>query len=372
MKILLLILLSVSIQLSKLNAYQFVKITEQKFERPVFLLSLQFKPKGEKFLSVVEQTGRIWILKNKNNRELLLDKQKQICSEGAEEGLLGVAADTDFARNRKLYIYYSVCRPRRTLISRLKISGDRAPFKIKEEPLLTIAQPYSNHNGGMLAFGPDGYLYVGTGDGGSGGDPHQNSQNLKSNLGKILRLDVSVGMGYKPAPGNPFQGKNGESRLIYAYGMRNPWRFSFDLISGLLIAADVGQDKYEEIDLIVKGGNYGWNKMEGRHCFPESAVCETGRYQLPVLEYGRKEGQCIIGGYVYRGKNLPALNGRYIFGDFVNGSVWSSGITGKSNWEKKILLKTGLNINSFAADSAGELYILTLQGWVYRLSDRGN
>ncbi|HRQ10825.1 MAG TPA: PQQ-dependent sugar dehydrogenase, partial [Trueperaceae bacterium] len=291
---------------------------------------------------------------------------------GGERGLLGLAFPPDYATSGHFYVYYTGTRGESTL-SRFTVTPgnpDRAD-PTSEEILLTQEQPYSNHNGGQLAFGPDGYLYLGLGDGGSGGDPQGNGQNLGVLLGKLLRLDVSGDKGYKVPPSNPFVATAGARSEIWAYGLRNPWRFSFDRETGDLYIADVGQNAYEEVDFqpaYSKGGeNYGWNIMEASHCYGASTCDQTG-LTLPILEYphGPQWGTSISGGYLYRGEAVPALVGRYVFADFTSGRVWSAGP--EDGWELKPLFETGFNVSTFGEDAAGELYVADYtSGLIYRV-----
>ncbi len=257
-----------------------------------------------------------------------------------------------------------------TYVSRFMTSkdGNRADPD-SEEVLLTIRQPYSNHNGGQLAFGPDGYLYIGNGDGGSGGDPQNNGQSLKTFLGKILRIDPeSRTKGYAIPKGNPFGNE------IWAYGMRNPWRFSFDGRTGDLYIADVGQNEWEEIDFQPaksRGGeNYGWNVMEGSHCF-RTKQCDTKGLVLPVAEYPTTRPDCsITGGYVYRGKEFPKLAGIYLYGDFCSGRIRGLRKNG-DRWETTILLEQKISISTFGEDEAGNIYVADYDtGDIYKVVEK--
>jgi glucose/arabinose dehydrogenase len=290
--------------------------------------------------------------------------------EGNEEGLLGLAFDPDYSRNGYFYVYYSAAGPRRTVLSRFNIrSGDsEIADPASELVLMEIDQPYSNHNGGQLAFGPDGYLYIGVGDGGSGGDPHGNGQNRNTLLGKILRIDVSnssAGEKYRIPADNPFTGMSSTRNEIWAFGLRNPWRFSFDRETGILWAADVGQNQWEEIDIITKGANYGWNIMEGTHCFAPTSNCDRTGLTLPVFEYEHSHGCSITGGYVYRGTTLQSLIGFYIYGDFCSGKIWAMSFNNNTVEQNILLTDSSLDITSFGEDSAGNLYILSRQGGIY-------
>ena len=237
--------------------------------------------------------------------------------------------------------------------------------------IMEFSQPYANHNGGQLAFGPDGYLYIATGDGGSAGDPRGNAQNRSSLLGKILRIDVdksSEGRSYSIPGDNPFAGNAFEFREeIYAYGLRNPWRFSFDAATGRLWAGDVGQNRIEEVNVVQKGGNYGWNVMEGSLCY-SSPNCDKSGFTPPVWEYDHSLGISIIGGFVYRGPTLDRLHGLYIFGDYGSGRIWALSYNGSEAQEIKELVHSSKNITSFGVDDEGELYICATDGQVYRLT----
>ena len=224
------------------------------------------------------------------------------------------------------------------------------------------------HQGGDLHFGPDGFLYIGLGDGGSGGDPLGNGQNLNTLLGKMLRIDIdhaSGGAQYSIPADNPFVAGGGLPE-IWAYGFRNPWRFSFDTSSGRLFIADVGQDKYEEVDIGQKGGNFGWSIMEGAHCFNPSSGCSMAGLILPIIEYAHPEGETVIGGFIYRGFAIPELVGSYVFGDFIGGQIWSS-TESSGRWNRTLLLSTSRSISSFGRDAAGELYVVDYSGSVLKI-----
>jgi glucose/arabinose dehydrogenase len=287
-----------------------------------------------------------------------------IKNPGQEEGLLGLAFAPDYPSSGKFYIYYSAGQPRRQVISRLIAHGDAADVS-SEHVLLEINDPFPNHNGGAMAFGADGYLYLGEGDGGSQGDPNGNGQNTNVLLAKILRLDVS-GEGYTIPPDNPFAGGGGRGE-IYAYGFRNPWRFAFDPQTNDLWVGDVGQNTWEEVDRVVKGGNYGWNVMEGNHCHKPSSGCNTEGLLLPRAEYSHDSGCSITGGYVYRGKQLPELDGYYIYGDYCSGRVWAVN-TADDTSPPIELMNTGKPIASFARDRGDELYLVTFANEIDKLT----
>ena len=325
---------------------------------------------------VTEQGGRILTFSNRQQvaaPALFLDLSSRVSEAGDEEGLLGLAFDPGYRRNGYFYVYYSAAGPRRSVVSRFSArqGGQGTADPESELIIMEIPQPYSNHNGGQLAFGPEGHLYVGLGDGGGSGDPHGNGQNKATVLGSILRIDVagsSEGERYRIPADNPFVGAPGARQEIWAYGFRNPWRFSFDRTTGLMWAADVGQNSWEEIDLVQKGVNFGWNVMEGSQCFSPRAGCERAGLQLPVAEYSSAEGCSVIGGYVYRGARLPSLAGAYIYGDFCSGNIWGFRYDGGLREGPRLLAKSGLLITSFGLDFADELYILSRDSGIYRLA----
>ena len=283
---------------------------------------------------------------------------------GGEAGLLGIAFDPKFADNGFVYLDFTAPLPQprsgvvfQSVIARFHSSDGGATIDAgSEKRLLVIDQPFTNHNGGHLAFGPDGFLYISLGDGGSGGDPNGNGQNKNVLLGKLLRVDPNGGDPYGIPPSNPFAGGGGRPE-IFAYGLRNTWKFSFDKASGELWAADVGQNKFEEVDRIVLGGNYGWNVREAKHCF-NAETCASEGFIDPVVGYGRDEGVSITGGYVYRGTRLPSLVGKYIYGDFSTGRIWAVDKTADGSFVPLLLLETDLKISTFGQDAEGEVYVL--------------
>ena len=346
-----------------------------EFDRMVLLT---YPEDGSGRLFVVLQPGRIVVFENDPGVEsarTFLDIRERVNDAGNEEGLLGLAFDPAFAENGYFYVNYTASGPRRTVVSRFSVdAGD--PNRAdpgSELVFLEVAQPYRNHNGGHVAFGPDGMLYVGLGDGGSSGDPRGNGQDTSTLLGSILRIDVSAldeTGGYTVPPDNPFAGGEGAARPeIWAYGLRNPWRFSFDRETGDLWAADVGQNRYEEIDLVGPGRNYGWNVMEGSKCF-RPTNCDTRGLEMPVAEYGREGGCSVTGGYVYRGRRLPTLHGAYLYADFCSGKIWALRHDGAAVTEQMLVADTGLSISSFGEDASGEVYVLTFEGAVYRFAGR--
>ena len=326
-------------------------------------------------LFITEQRGVIYAFaasQPQPGSHVFLDINDRVNQGGNEEGLLGLAFDPHYAENGYFYVYYSAANPRRSVVSRFSRDqgnpGVAAPQG--EVIIMEVGQPFSNHNGGQLAFGPDGYLYIGLGDGGSAGDPQGNGQNLGTLLGKILRIDVSglpATGGYKIPGDNPFVNTAGARAEIWAFGLRNPWRFSFDKETGLLWAGDVGQNMWEEIDIITKGANYGWNIMEGSHCYSPAAGCNQSGLTLPVVEYDHSKGCSVTGGYVYRGDKVPSLQGHYIYGDYCSGNIWALGYHDNTVTRNILIAESGLNITSFEEDLAGNLYILSREGGIFTL-----
>ena len=323
-------------------------------------------------LFVLEQAGKIKLIKDGKVQDKVFLDIRDIVGSGGERGLLGLAFHPKFEYNGYFFVNYTD-KKGNTTIARYKVSNDNdIADKTSQKIILTIKQPYSNHNGGNLVFGPDGYLYIGTGDGGSGGDPQGNAQNVGSLLGKMLRIDVDNGDPYDIPEGNPFKysKRANVQREIWAIGLRNPWRFSFDRKTGDLYIADVGQNKYEEVNFQPgkgKGGeNYGWNLMEGFHCYGSNS-CDKANLVLPIIEYEHNDagGFSITGGFIYRGSN-KALQGKYIFADYVSGNVWATGqVDGK--WQKTLLAKTDYNISSFGEDENGDLYLVNHRGVIYKI-----
>jgi len=336
------------------------------FEQPVFLTHAG---DGSKRLFVVEQPGIIRIIENGVVLKTpFLDIQKRVAF-GGERGLLSVAFHPDYANNGRFFVNYTN-RNGQTVVAEYRLGDDANAAADDERIVLEIDQPFANHNGGQLQFGPDGFLYIGMGDGGAGGDPLGHGQNRATLLGALLRIDVDHGNPYAVPADNPFSGQADARPEIYAYGLRNPWRFSFDRCDGRLFLADVGQDRIEEVDLIVKGGNYGWNTMEGNACFPAGSVCVQGGLELPIATYTHSDpdgGFSVTGGYVYRGRRFPGLTGRYFFADFVSTRLWSLTEVAPDRWEMQTLLVAGFNVSSFGKDEAGELYVTGFDGSVYHL-----
>ncbi len=328
---------------------------------------------NSKRLFITEQAGVIRILKD--GRLLsspFLDIRKRVKS-GGETGLLSVAFHPSFKKNGRFFVNYtSSIGGLHTVISEFHTNGhfDFADAE-SERVILTVPQPFSNHNGGQIAFSQDGYLYAGLGDGGGGNDPLENGQNLATLLGTILRIDVDkreAGKEYAIPQDNPFMDKLNVRNEIWAYGLRNPWRFSFDPVTGLMYAADVGQSAREEINLIEAGKNYGWNTMEGSICTPGvSSSCNTTGLTLPISEYRRDKGISVIGGFVYRGSKIPDLCGAYLYGDFGSARIWALEYQNFKVKRKKLLLNTNFSISSFGTDEDFEIYVVNYSGSIYRL-----
>jgi glucose/arabinose dehydrogenase len=325
-------------------------------------------------LFVVEQAGVIKVLENNegtNAASVFLDISNRVTS-GGELGLLGVAFPRQFNQSGFFYVYYTTDNPLRSIVSRFSVSQTNANQAdvSSEKVLLQVEQPFPNHNGGQISFGPDGYLYIGLGDGGGAGDPSGNAQNRSTLLGKILRIDVNAASGslnYSIPRDNPFIGNNqGFREEIYAYGLRNPWRFSFDSVTGQLWVGDVGQDRIEEVDIVKSGGNYGWNIMEGSLCYSPPSGCNQTGLSRPIWEYNHTLGDSIIGGFVYRGAAFLDLAGTYIYGDYGSGKIWGLRYDGINSTNSE-LTATGVHITSFGLDQKGELHICASDGNVYRL-----
>ena len=344
------------------------------FSRPVFVTNAG---DGSGRLFVVEKPGTIEIVKDgKRAATPFLDITAIVRSSSNEQGLLGLAFHPEFARNGRFFVAYTG-RSGENSVAEYRVSppsGDVADTD-SAKLLIAVSDPFPNHNGGMLAFGPDGYLYISMGDGGSAGDPNGNGQDLGTMLGKILRIDIDGGGDYAIPATNPFANQAGAKPEIWAYGLRNPWRFSFDRETGDLWIADVGQNKYEEIDFQSgnsKGGeNYGWNTMEGDHCFKPAQGCDQSGLVKPVFEYDHGKGCSVTGGYVYRGKAVPALSGRYLFTDYCGATLWAStrGAYGKVATAEIGKLPEG--VTAFGEDEAGELYFtVDGEGAVYRFVAR--
>lgn len=341
------------------------------FRQPVFMTWI---PGGDDRLALVEQAGRIAIFANREDvrqAATFLDISSKVKS-GGEEGMLGLAFDPAYQSNGYFYVYYSADSPRRSVISRFTVSRtdpNRAD-PASEKVIMEITQPpdFSNHKAGMLAFGPDGKLYIGLGDGGGSGDPDGNAQNRGTLLGKILRIDSGAGDPYAVPSDNPFVNDESARGEIWAYGFRNPYRFSFDRATGDLWAGDVGESTREEVDLVVRGGNYGWNLFEGNHEFKNPDGRPAADFQQPVIDYGRAEGHSIIGGYVYRGTaGLDSLREAYIYGDNYTASVWALIYRDGQVVYNREVGKVAA-VSSFAEGRNGEIYVLSYsRGEIYQL-----
>ncbi len=339
------------------------------FDRPLFLTSV---PAPESRMVIVEQTGRVRVFNPASATATtdLLDVSTLITTGGNEQGLLGFVFDPDFASNHFVYVNYSRSSDGATVVARYTWDGNNTAALNSAKTILTVVQPAGNHNGGMLAFGPDGMLYIALGDGGGGDDQFNNGQNLNSLLAKILRIDVhpqNSANAYDVPSDNPFVGVAGARGEIWAMGLRNPFRFSFDRQSGQLWVGDVGQNQYEEIDIVTKGANYGWPRFEGNHAYLNVALAAGTTHTPPVFEYDHGEGIAVIGGYVYRGSRFASLFGRYLYTDYGSGTIWSLDGNGQNN----TTLTTAANPTSFGEDDSGELYVVGQNGRLYELQESG-
>ena len=370
----------------------YVELISSEFKKPVYLTA----PNSQSdTLFIVEQIGRIKTIIHGKKKKTLLDimeKVHQSKMPGDERGLLGMALHPKFMENGKFYVNY-VNRKGNTIISSFTCDDQSLMAESSsEEIILNISQPYSNHNGGQLAFGPDGFLYVGLGDGGYAGDPDANGQNLETLLGTILRLNIDKEKPYSIPLDNPYFGHENVREEIFCSGLRNPWRFSFDVKTGDIYIGDVGQSSWEEINYIslndAFGSNFGWNVMEGSYCYPIENVCNMDNLTMPIFEYPNNanyiktligwnqndaQGCSVTGGYVYRGDLIPKLQGRYFFGDYCTGKIWSFTIVNNelsdyAQWEI-IGIKEDLYLSSFGEDGNGELYMINHTGSIYKIID---
>ena len=339
------------------------------FDNPVYLTS----PPGDSArIFIVEQPGRIIVRRNDTTlARPFLDISGRI-TFGGEQGLLSVAFDPQFATTRRFYVYFVRSGDLRIVRYTAAASDRDSADEATADTVLKVAHPgQSNHNGGQLQFGPDEMLWIATGDGGGSDDPNGNGQNKHALLGKLLRLDVSGASGYTIPADNPFATDTSARPEIWAYGLRNPWRFSFDRQTGDLYIADVGQNVWEEVNVAPapqrgKGANYGWDIMEGNHCHPSDPCTNPG--VLPFVEYQHTNGACSVsGGYVYRGSAIPAMAGTYLYADYCIGNVWSFAYPNAGVVDRSAELRPGDGVSAFGQDARGELYILQLGGPVYRI-----
>ena len=330
---------------------------------------------GSNRLFILEKAGRIrLVLGGQLQPESFLDIRDRVGSSANEQGLLGLAFHPRFPENGLLFVNYTD-RDGDTVVSRFSISGVDQVDPASEAVLLRLDQPAGNHNGGHLVFGPDGYLYIGMGDGGAAGDRFGNGQNGQTLLGAMLRLDVDAAQPYGVPPDNPFVGNSAVLDEIWAVGLRNPWRYSFDRETGDLYIGDVGQSAYEEINFQVSGSpggeNYGWPIMEGLHCYPADQPCDRIGLVSPIGEYDHGQGCSVTGGYVYRGRAFPLLSGVYVFGDYCSGRIWGMIRDEDGQWQTAPLAQADVALSSFGEDEAGELYVVDMAaGALLRLTAR--
>jgi len=345
-------------------------------DSPVYVTSAK---DGTGRLFVVEQSGKIRVIKDGILLPTpFLDISSMVLT-GTERGALGLAFHPSFRTNGLFYVNWTRRPDGDTAINQYRASSTNPDVAIlsTSRRIITIDQPYANHNGGMITFDRYGYLFIGTGDGGSSGDPGNRAQSLNSLLGKILRINVNGttgGIQYRIPAGNPYVAKKGRDE-IWSRGLRNPWRFSFDRVTGDLWIGDVGQAKYEEIDRSTVAGsargravNFGWRVMEGRHCYRPATGCNRTGKLYPVVEYTHSEGCSVTGGYVYRGAAIPSLYGRYVFADYCSGRIWTVPKGGASPMTKALLMDTDMRITSFGEDERGELYVVDHGGAIYRFA----
>jgi glucose/arabinose dehydrogenase len=338
-------------------------------------LAIVAPPDGSGRLFVATQDGRIWVVsKGGAVTSIPLLNIGQRITSGGERGLLGIAVHPRFPSDPRIFVDYTDLNGN-TVVSSFSLDpADTSRLDPGSEHIIfTTAQPFPNHNGGALLFGPDGDLYTSLGDGGGGGDPFGNGQRLDTTLGKILRIDVDhsdSGRAYAIPAGNPFVGNSSARPEIWLYGLRNPWRMSFDRATGYLWIGDVGQEKWEEVDVARAGTgglNFGWNRMEGLHCYAPANGCDTSGLTLPVAEYGHGPECTVIGGYVYRGSAFPALQGGYLFADYCSGTLFaiSAAVTGRTT--PVVVGKAKSGISAFGEDAAGELYAANLDGTISKV-----
>lgn len=339
-------------------------------------LAIVAPPDGSGRLFVATQNGRVWVISKAGAVAAapLLNISQRITS-GGERGLLGIAVHPGYPSDPRVFVDYTDLNGN-TVVSSFSLDpADTSRLDLGSERIIfTTTQPFANHNGGALLFGPDGDLYISLGDGGSGGDPFGNGQRLDTTLGKILRIDVdhrSDGRAYGIPAGNPFVGDSSARPEIWLYGLRNPWRMSFDRATGDLWIGDVGQAKWEEVDVARAGAsglNFGWNRMEGLHCYAPGNGCDTSGLTLPVAEYGHGPECTVIGGYVYRGSAYPALQGGYLFADYCSGTIFAIPAAGTGQTTPVVVGKTKNGISGFGEDASGELYAANLDGTISKVT----
>ena len=340
------------------------------FQQPIYVTHAG---DGSGRLFVVEQNGAIWIVSDgKALSRPFIDLSDRVTRRSSEQGLLGLAFHPNYSVNGQFFVHYSD-KNGDTVVMGFVVSDEanRANYN-SGRYVLTQSQPYRNHNGGQIAFGHDGHLYIGLGDGGSAGDPQHNGQNLANWLGAILRVNIESSVGYAVPPDNPFLFTQDAKPEIWVYGLRNPWRFSFDRMTGDLYIGDVGQNDWEEINFQAVGSrggeNYGWRHMEGSYCYKRG--CDPALYAEPIAEYHHSNGGCsITGGYVYRGEILSDLKGSYMYADYCSGSIWRLVRSTSGEWNESLIIESKLKISSFGEDEMGEVYVVDYGGRIYRIID---
>ena len=348
------------------TTYELVNVFDSiNFITPLDLASLSSE---KEFVYIVQKNGLVLKVNTTNDtHDVFFDVKSRIDFSKNEKGLLGFAFHPNYPVDPRIFISYTNTSD--SVIASLEVNDGIVDLE-SHLVLLSFEQPYSNHNGGHIEFGPDGYLYIASGDGGGSGDPQNNAQDLSNLMGKILRIDVDVkeeNKQYGIPEDNPFTQVSEAKNEIYAYGLRNPWKFSFDRVRNLLIAADVGQDAIEELDIIVSGGNYGWSIYEGSRVFKNLDV--TSELIPPVWEYEHAVGKSITGGFTYYGEKIPSLYGVYICGDFISGKIWGVWLDENQEVTVQELLDTDLKIASFGMDELGEIYVLDYTGQVYKVTE---